>query len=199
MNNTDHLQEIRDAVRTLCNSYGEDYWRELDSKGGYPTEFVKDITDSGFLGCLIPEEYGGSGLPLAAACAVLETIHAKGVQLIHHPVREGRDRLDRGQMRIAAKPRQVQRDHITGARQCIHLALPLRAAAQKPVHHDKRCHFRCPCTMRSRVIAQNKIENPAKIPWPTFAYCSASSTSSPRPLAPISDATTTMASDNMMV
>ncbi len=78
MKNTDHLQEIRDAVRTLCNSYGEDYWRELDSVGGYPTEFVKEITASGFLGCLIPEEYGGAGLGLIEACVVLEEISRSG-------------------------------------------------------------------------------------------------------------------------
>ncbi len=78
MKSTDHLQEIRDAVRTLCNSYGEDYWRELDSVGGYPTQFVKEITASGFLGCLIPEEYGGAGLGLIEACVVLEEISRSG-------------------------------------------------------------------------------------------------------------------------
>ena len=78
MQNDDHIQEIRDAVKAICASYSEDYWRELDSKGGYPTEFVKDITDSGFLGCLIPEEYGGSGLGLIEACAILEEVSRSG-------------------------------------------------------------------------------------------------------------------------
>ena len=78
MNNTGHLQEIRDAVRTICESYGEDYWRLLDKDGGYPTDFVKEITASGFLGCLIPEEFGGAGLGLIEACAVLEEISRSG-------------------------------------------------------------------------------------------------------------------------
>jgi len=78
MQNDDHIQEIRDAVKTICAGYDENYWRELDSKGGYPTEFVKDITDSGFLGCLIPEEYGGSGLGLIEACAILEEVSRSG-------------------------------------------------------------------------------------------------------------------------
>ena len=78
MQNDDHIQEIRDAVKTICAGYDEDYWRELDSKGGYPTEFVKDITGSGFLGCLIPEEYGGSGLGLIEACAILEEVSRSG-------------------------------------------------------------------------------------------------------------------------
>jgi acyl-CoA dehydrogenase len=78
MQNDDHIQEIRDAVKAICAGYDEDYWRELDSTGGYPTEFVKAITDSGFLGCLIPEEYGGSGLGLIEACAILEEVSRSG-------------------------------------------------------------------------------------------------------------------------
>ena len=78
MQNDDHIQEIREAVKAICASYSEVYWRELDSKGGYPTEFVKEITDSGFLGCLIPEEYGGSGLGLVEACAILEEVSRSG-------------------------------------------------------------------------------------------------------------------------
>ena len=78
MQNDDHIQEIRDAVKAICAGYDEDYWRQLDSTSGYPTEFVKDITDSGFLGCLIPEEYGGSGLGLIEACAILEEVSRSG-------------------------------------------------------------------------------------------------------------------------
>ncbi len=78
MNEQQHVGEIRDAVRAICASYGEDYWRELDKTGGYPTEFVKEITKSGFLGCLIPETYGGAGLGLEEACAVLEEISRSG-------------------------------------------------------------------------------------------------------------------------
>jgi alkylation response protein AidB-like acyl-CoA dehydrogenase len=51
---------------------------KLDHAAEYPTEFVQALTDGGYLGCLIPEEYGGSGLPLSAGCAVLETIHEMG-------------------------------------------------------------------------------------------------------------------------
>lgn len=74
----EHIQEIRESVRAICAAYGENYWRELDAAKGYPTEFVKEITDSGFLGCLIPEEYGGAGLGLIEACAVLEEISRAG-------------------------------------------------------------------------------------------------------------------------
>jgi acyl-CoA dehydrogenase len=70
--------EFRDAVRRLCAGFPDTYWRELDRERGYPTAFVSALTEAGFLGCLIPEEYGGSGLPLAAACAILEEIHAAG-------------------------------------------------------------------------------------------------------------------------
>jgi len=70
--------DIRDAVGRLCEDFDNAYWLKLDREDAYPHEFVKALTESGFLGALIPEEYGGSGLPLAAACAVLETIHAKG-------------------------------------------------------------------------------------------------------------------------
>lgn len=73
-----HLQEIRESVRAICASYGEDYWRKLDSSGGYPTQFVQEITQSGFLGCLIPENYGGAGLGLIEACAILEEISRAG-------------------------------------------------------------------------------------------------------------------------
>lgn len=74
----EHLEEIRQSVRAICASYSEDYWRKLDKTGGYPTDFVKEITKSGFLGCLIPEEYGGAGLGLVEACAVLEEISRSG-------------------------------------------------------------------------------------------------------------------------
>ena len=73
-----HLPEIRESVRAICASYGEDYWRKLDATGGYPTQFVQEITQSGFLGCLIPEIYGGAGLGLIEACAILEEISRAG-------------------------------------------------------------------------------------------------------------------------
>jgi alkylation response protein AidB-like acyl-CoA dehydrogenase len=70
--------EIREAVRALCARFPGPYWRELDRRRAYPAEFVQALTDAGFLGALIPEEYGGSGLGLTAAAAVLEEIHASG-------------------------------------------------------------------------------------------------------------------------
>jgi acyl-CoA dehydrogenase len=74
----DDYGEIREAVRRICAEYPGAYWRELEEREAYPTEFVKALTEAGFLGALIPEEYGGSGLPLRAASAILEEIHAAG-------------------------------------------------------------------------------------------------------------------------
>ena len=70
--------DIRDSVRALCTRFPGAYWRELDRSRGYPTQFVAELTAAGFLAALIPEEYGGSGLGLSAAAAVLEEIHASG-------------------------------------------------------------------------------------------------------------------------
>ena len=70
--------EIRDAIRRICAGYPGAYWRDLEAREAYPTEFVQALTQSGFLGALIPEEYGGAGLPLRAASVILEEIHASG-------------------------------------------------------------------------------------------------------------------------
>ena len=70
--------EIREAVARICEDYPNDYWMKLDAASEYPTDFVNALTEAGYLACLIPEEYGGTGLPIAAAGAVLETIHAAG-------------------------------------------------------------------------------------------------------------------------
>ncbi len=70
--------ELRQAVRRLCENYPGEYWRDLDERSGYPTAFVTELTQAGFLGALIPEEYGGTGLPLRAAAVILETINASG-------------------------------------------------------------------------------------------------------------------------
>ena len=72
------FQDIRDAVRQLCEEYPADYWRKLDREKAYPSAFVNALTEAGYLACLIPEEYGGSGLPLAAGTAILEEIQASG-------------------------------------------------------------------------------------------------------------------------
>ncbi|MBS9716481.1 acyl-CoA dehydrogenase family protein [Pseudohalocynthiibacter aestuariivivens] len=77
-NRQDELQEIVSSVTKLCNTFGEDYWRRLDKKDGYPTEFVNALTQAGFLTALIPEEYGGSGLGLLEACTILETVSRCG-------------------------------------------------------------------------------------------------------------------------
>ncbi len=70
--------EIRDAVRRLCADFPGSYWQALDRDRTYPTEFVRALTEAGFLSVLIPEEFGGSGLGLGAATAILEEIHRSG-------------------------------------------------------------------------------------------------------------------------
>jgi acyl-CoA dehydrogenase len=70
--------EIRASVRKLCAGFPGEYWRALDRAREYPSEFVATLTREGFLSVLIPEEFGGSGLGLGAACAVLEEIHRSG-------------------------------------------------------------------------------------------------------------------------
>ena len=70
--------EIRESVRRLCAAFPGEYWRKLDAERAYPTAFVAALTEAGFLSVLIPEEYGGSGLGLAAAAAILEEIHRSG-------------------------------------------------------------------------------------------------------------------------
>ena len=80
MNNAQDLSypEIREAVQKLCAQFPGAYWQSMDRDRSYPTEFVNALTQSGFLSVLIPEHYGGSGLGLAAAAAVLEEIHRSG-------------------------------------------------------------------------------------------------------------------------
>ena len=75
---TDPHAEIREEVAKLCARFPGDYWRKLDRQREYPTEFVRALTEAGYLAALIPEEYGGAGLPLSAAAVILETIHAEG-------------------------------------------------------------------------------------------------------------------------
>ena len=72
-------KEIREEVVKLCAEFPPEYWRKLDREMAYPVEFVDALTKGGYLAALIPEEYGGSGLPLSAAAAILEEIqHAGG-------------------------------------------------------------------------------------------------------------------------
>ncbi len=72
------LRDIRDAVARLCATFPMTYWRELDRERRYPTEFVRALTAAGYLSCLIPEEFGGSGLGVTAAAAILEEIQKSG-------------------------------------------------------------------------------------------------------------------------
>ncbi|MDA0997538.1 MAG: acyl-CoA/acyl-ACP dehydrogenase [Proteobacteria bacterium] len=72
------LKAIRDEVAKLCARFPGEYWRELDRQRAYPMAFVQALTEAGYLGCLIPEEYGGSGLGIREASAILETVHRVG-------------------------------------------------------------------------------------------------------------------------
>jgi len=71
-------QELKSAVRELCRSFPDVYWRELDAKRGYPEEFVQALTKAGYMATLIPEEYGGAGLGVGEAAAILEMVHHSG-------------------------------------------------------------------------------------------------------------------------
>ena len=70
--------DIRDGVKRVCDGFPNAYWMKLDHDDAYPTAFVTALTEAGYLAALIPEEFGGAGLPLSAAVAILETIHAEG-------------------------------------------------------------------------------------------------------------------------
>ena len=71
-------QQIRAAVSEVCSDYSGEYWRKLDEGQGYPTEFVRALTEGGWLAALIPEEYGGSGLGILEASLIMEAINASG-------------------------------------------------------------------------------------------------------------------------
>ncbi|WP_373086504.1 acyl-CoA dehydrogenase family protein [Sneathiella sp.] len=74
----DIIEPIRQTVRQLCTRFPGAYWRQKDRERAYPTEFVEALTKAGLLSSLIPEEYGGAGLPLSVASAILEEIHRNG-------------------------------------------------------------------------------------------------------------------------
>ena len=115
----DTWEDIRNGVKILCNNFPGEYWRRLDGAREYPEEFVKALTDAGYLACLIPEEYGGSGLPLQAACVILEEIQRSGGNgaachaqmyimgaLLRHGSKEQKDKylpkISSGQLRLQA-------------------------------------------------------------------------------------------------
>ena len=75
---TDEYADIREQVQKLCAQYPGEYWRDLDTTRTYPTEFVKALTEAGYLSVLIPEEFGGSGLGITAAAAIMEEIQKSG-------------------------------------------------------------------------------------------------------------------------
>src|SRR5690348_12710084 len=74
----EEFTDVRAGVRALCERFPGEYWRGLDRDRAYPTDFVRALTEAGYLAGLIPEEYGGSGLPVSAAAAILEEVHASG-------------------------------------------------------------------------------------------------------------------------
>jgi acyl-CoA dehydrogenase len=75
---SEEITQIRASVRRLCATFSPEYWRKLDRENAYPTDFVKALSDAGYLSVLIPEEYGGSGLSLSAAAAILEEVQRAG-------------------------------------------------------------------------------------------------------------------------
>lgn len=75
--NEEQLQ-IRDAVRDVCSDFPGEYWRKLDEVQGYPTEFIRALTEGGWLAALIPEQYGGSGLGILEASLIMEAINTSG-------------------------------------------------------------------------------------------------------------------------
>ena len=78
MNIDDSYDEIRSAVRALCAQFPDEYFRKIDLERGYPEEFVRALTEAGWLAALIPQEYGGSGLSLAEASVIMEEINRSG-------------------------------------------------------------------------------------------------------------------------
>ena len=78
MTNTELHVDLRTAVRELCSRFPDSYWRELDAKEAYPEEFVRTLTEAGYLAALIPEEHGGSGLGIAEASIILEEVNRSG-------------------------------------------------------------------------------------------------------------------------
>jgi acyl-CoA dehydrogenase len=70
--------ELRESIRRICADFPGEYWRGVEARTGYPSEFVQALTEAGFLAALIPTSYGGAGLPLRAAAVILEEICASG-------------------------------------------------------------------------------------------------------------------------
>jgi alkylation response protein AidB-like acyl-CoA dehydrogenase len=75
---TDEQRALREGVNDICKRYPGEYWRDLDARREYPEKFVGELTQAGYLAALIPQEYGGAGLPIRDGALILETIHANG-------------------------------------------------------------------------------------------------------------------------
>jgi len=90
---TEEQQAIRAAVRDLCSSFGDAYWRKLDETHAYPDDFVKALTEGGWLACLIPTEYGGSGLGITEASIILEEVNST-IDLLQDYWAEVREKSD---------------------------------------------------------------------------------------------------------
>ncbi|MBL6854867.1 MAG: acyl-CoA/acyl-ACP dehydrogenase [Rhodobacteraceae bacterium] len=73
-----NISAIKSNIAKLCSNYPDQYWRNLDEKGEYPSDFVNELSKEGFLSCLIPEKFGGSGLGLIEAAAILEEVSYNG-------------------------------------------------------------------------------------------------------------------------
>jgi acyl-CoA dehydrogenase len=71
-------EDLRRGVREVCEEFSNEYWRGLDVERRYPEEFVRAMTETGYLGALIPEEYGGMGLGISATTVILEEINRSG-------------------------------------------------------------------------------------------------------------------------
>jgi len=74
----EEILQVRESVRKLCDKFPGEYWRRLDREAAYPTEFVRELSQAGYLSVLIPEEYGGAGMSLSGAVAVLEEVQRAG-------------------------------------------------------------------------------------------------------------------------
>lgn len=72
------IDELREQIRSICARYPSSYWQELDGERAYPEAFVRELTEGGYLACLVPEEYGGPGLGMAEAATILEEINRSG-------------------------------------------------------------------------------------------------------------------------
>ncbi len=75
---TDEQAQLRDEIRKVCQGFADPYWREVDARGEYPEAFVRRLTELGWLGALIPEEYGGAGLGVTEASIILEAVNRWG-------------------------------------------------------------------------------------------------------------------------